>query len=439
MADLPARPDLAQLRRQAKELLAAAHAGDATALARLEAVSGRPTLAAAQLALAREHGFASWSQLKDEVEARLAALLSESAMRRFNEPRPEVRARLETAADARALLAAGAPVNGRSGERETPLITAASYGDAEVARVLIEAGADLEAKSAANAGGIPEETALAHAAVFGMTSVLDLLVAAGARVHSLEEAAAAGDITGWLGPDSSLQAKIRALGFAADHQRLPVIDRLIEADTPVDAFDEVWNRQALRIAAQNGRPASVRRLLDHGADPNLRDEDGLTALDWCSPARRYLDGPGHAEVEAILRPLTTSPPGRDRQESRRQSLLRAAFTALAAGDTEPLRALLEPQAQWIGIPQGETAADTPTCPNQTAIIDLLEHHYANGRRFQLGKLIEERDRIAAELTIHNPTWSGPVTIYRVFTFHGNTIVRLNDCIDESYALQILKA
>jgi hypothetical protein len=83
-----------------------------------------------------------------------------------------------------------------------------------------------------------------------------------------------------------------------------VIDRLIAAGTPVDAFDEVWGRQALRVAAQNGRPASVRRLLEHGADPNLRDKDDLAALDWCRPGRRYLDGPGHAEVEATLTPIT---------------------------------------------------------------------------------------------------------------------------------------
>jgi ankyrin repeat protein len=66
-----------------------------------------------------------------------------------------------------ALLAAGAPVDGPPGDRETPLITAASYGDAEVARVLIEAGADLEATAAPNAGGVPGGTALEHAAVFG--------------------------------------------------------------------------------------------------------------------------------------------------------------------------------------------------------------------------------------------------------------------------------
>jgi predicted ArsR family transcriptional regulator len=40
----------------------------------------------------------------------------------------------------------------------------------------------------------------------------------------------------------------------------------------------LWGRQALRIAAQNGRPASVRRLLEHGADANLPEKEGRTAL-----------------------------------------------------------------------------------------------------------------------------------------------------------------
>jgi ankyrin repeat protein len=65
------------------------------------------------------------------------------------------------------LIAAGAPVEGYPDDKETPLITAASYGDAEVAKVLIEAGADLEARAAPDAGGVPGATALGHAAVFG--------------------------------------------------------------------------------------------------------------------------------------------------------------------------------------------------------------------------------------------------------------------------------
>jgi hypothetical protein len=70
MADLPERADLDQLRRKARELLRAAVAGEPEALARLYAVPGRPTLAAAQLAVAREHGLPSWPALRSEVESR---------------------------------------------------------------------------------------------------------------------------------------------------------------------------------------------------------------------------------------------------------------------------------------------------------------------------------------------------------------------------------
>lgn len=338
MPDLPVRTDLEQLRRQAKDLLRAAKAGDAAALARIGAVSDRLQLASSQLALAREHSFASWPRLKSEVErrevlnsrdlGRLRRLLAEQpelaqikmehwrdhecaeplgymAMLRFDHGRLGLPPDLPgTGAVAQALIDAGARVEGDPADAETPLITAASYGDAEVAKVLIDAGADLEAKAAPDAGGVPGGTALLHAAVFGMTDVLDLLVHAGARVHSLEEAAAAGDIAGWLTPDAPLQARIRALVFAADHERLPVIDQLIDAGTPVDAVDEEWGRQALRTAAEHGRPASVRRLLERGADPSLQDKEGLTALDWCQPERSYLDGPGQREVEAILRAAT---------------------------------------------------------------------------------------------------------------------------------------
>ena len=78
MADrsLPARPDLDQYKKQAKELTKAARAGDADALARLGAhrpprSEAAPRLADAQFAIAREHGFESWPKLVREIEARL--------------------------------------------------------------------------------------------------------------------------------------------------------------------------------------------------------------------------------------------------------------------------------------------------------------------------------------------------------------------------------
>ena len=70
MPELPDRPDIDQLRRQARELLRAATHGEARAIARLRTVSDRVTLSAAQLAVAREYGYRSWPALKAEVERR---------------------------------------------------------------------------------------------------------------------------------------------------------------------------------------------------------------------------------------------------------------------------------------------------------------------------------------------------------------------------------
>lgn len=67
MSALPGRPDLDQLRRHARELLRAAAANDEEALRRIRAVSQKQTLSVAQLAIAREYGFASWPRLRAEV------------------------------------------------------------------------------------------------------------------------------------------------------------------------------------------------------------------------------------------------------------------------------------------------------------------------------------------------------------------------------------
>jgi ankyrin repeat protein len=79
---LPDRPNLEQLKKQAKSLLHAAEAHDAAALQRFTALPAfnkatvddlrTVTLALhdAQSVIAREHGFASWNALREEVEAR---------------------------------------------------------------------------------------------------------------------------------------------------------------------------------------------------------------------------------------------------------------------------------------------------------------------------------------------------------------------------------
>src|SRR5580692_3153257 len=80
MADLPARPSLDHLRREARDLLRAAQAGDTVAADRIRAVSATQTLASTQLAVAREYGFASWARLKAAVEARTTDLARQADM-----------------------------------------------------------------------------------------------------------------------------------------------------------------------------------------------------------------------------------------------------------------------------------------------------------------------------------------------------------------------
>lgn len=125
----------------------------------------------------------------------------------------------------------------------------------------------------------------------------------------------------------------------------------------------------------------------------------------------------------------------------RQELVLRAFAALDSGDTGPFKELLAPDAKWVAIPQGLDVAETPTCASGAAIIDRLNRLHRNGRRFQVGRLLEAGDRVAVEVTALSPEWADPVTLFRVFAFGpgGDAVVRMNDCIDESYALQVLVA
>jgi hypothetical protein len=72
----------------------------------------------------------------------------------------------------------------------------------------------------------------------------------------------------------------------------------------------------LHWAAACGQTACTELLLKAGADPNIRNKAGKSALDLCVQTRPHEQGPcmpepeeqikGKAEVAAILKPLTTA-------------------------------------------------------------------------------------------------------------------------------------
>jgi ankyrin repeat protein len=70
---LPERPNLEQLKKQAKSLLRAARDQDSLALERFRVLPALPSSLAlhdAQSVIAREHGFKSWNELREHVEER---------------------------------------------------------------------------------------------------------------------------------------------------------------------------------------------------------------------------------------------------------------------------------------------------------------------------------------------------------------------------------
>jgi uncharacterized protein len=157
---------------------------------------------------------------------------------------------------ARVLLEAGADKDDEA-KNGSPLICAASHGDADVIHELIEAGADVELTDN------PPETALRLAAAYGYPEVVDLLVAAGARPRSIIEAAGIGDLSAYDLNDVSDFDRACALRAASVNERLEVIDQLLAAGTPIEA--EVDGHPAIHWAQEQGRSKAVAHLKKRGA------------------------------------------------------------------------------------------------------------------------------------------------------------------------------
>lgn len=85
----------------------------------------------------------------------------------------------------RALLDAGAMVNGRTSDGSTPLHSAADQGTADMVEALIDAGAEINARSAA--GLTPLQLAVRRNWVPGCDQVISVLIEAGADLDGQSE------------------------------------------------------------------------------------------------------------------------------------------------------------------------------------------------------------------------------------------------------------
>ncbi|HEY7306909.1 MAG TPA: ankyrin repeat domain-containing protein [Bryobacteraceae bacterium] len=235
--ELPAKPNLEYLKKQAKDLLRNFHQHDAAAVERLRSLAPGaaedPKLADAQYATAREYGFATWQRLKEHVEslalarqpaeALSAAVCASDANRvaQILESHPAVKAQINQ------------PMADYGGGMQA-LLAAVQRSDRKTIDVLLQAGADIHARSWSWAGGIGvlDECAPAMAAfLMERGAVLDAHAAA--RLGMLEQ------LRGLVAADPAV---VRARGFNGQTplhcaSAVEIARYLLEQGAEIDARD----------------------------------------------------------------------------------------------------------------------------------------------------------------------------------------------------------
>ena len=317
---LPERPDLDQVRRQAKELRDAARNGEAAARERFarhhpSVQASETSLAAAQLVIARELGFSSWPTLKAAVDAAAAApggrahqLVAASIEGRLQ----EAAALLQTdpALGGRSLLAAVVlgdadsvrpprrERRGGGGRRRRAGLAARSLrcyspwhqiqpvraaGLAAVVRLLLDAGASPNTNNGAFRDGY--RSALKGAVELNNPDVVQVLLDSGANPDDgrcIEQAADRRDprCLDLLLARGARVSGTWALGAAVYADDAKAVSLLIEALRTArgEVAGEATNGLA-DAAAANASSEVVAALLAGGADPDVHDSDaGRSAL-----------------------------------------------------------------------------------------------------------------------------------------------------------------
>lgn len=295
---LPPRPNLEQLKKQAKALLKGHKASSPLALRDIqehhprlrekpepEIQNSEFTLSDAQLVIASEYGFPSWSKLKAHVLSHQAGATSEVAINALlnaaqNGDLPQVTGLLDRHPDI---------LNERGGPGTRTALHFAAMNEHEmVVRFLVERGADPNIRCEGDWA-----TPLHFAAEKQHFPIIRLLIEHGADpigegdYHELE-------VIGWATSFGYVHARKELVDYltanGAEHNifsavsmgELEVIRKLVaQSRVNLEKRMDLTNkrRRPLHLAVVKKQPKSLATLLDLGANTEALDEAGFTALD----------------------------------------------------------------------------------------------------------------------------------------------------------------
>jgi ankyrin repeat protein len=233
-----------------------------------------------------------------------------------------------------ALLKAGANANSADGTGSTPLMMAANSGSLDAIQVLLADGAQVNGKdlahgqtalmfaAAANRGGaihvLMEHGADAEITTIiadpGCGSLFAKSMGCGGGGDSVDEpdadkpagggkASKGGQAGRRRGP--TVIGGMTALLFASRDGRADAVHALVEAGANIDNAGAGEKMTPLVMAIVNGHYDLAAYLLDHGANPNLANIEGLTALyatldmQWAPYAYRPQPMAGNGEISYL--------------------------------------------------------------------------------------------------------------------------------------------
>ena len=240
-----------------------------------------------------------------------------------------------------ALLAASAtPVLPRAAA-DAPVADAAMRRDGAKVRLLLKQGADV---NAAQGDGM---TALHWAASHGDADEARMLISAGARLDAVTR-----------------NGNYTPLHLAAKGGNVPVVRALLDAGASASAKTSSGGALPLHLAAAQGNPDVVAALLDKGAVVDAREGAwGQTPLMWAAAynrldALRMLIKRG-ADVSAVSK--VEDVPARERADRAAAALRNRRVAALKAAEQPPRPAGARPDSGRAGAPNAgrDSAAAAP--------------------------------------------------------------------------------
>lgn len=424
---LPERPHLDHYRKQAKALLRALRDHDASAVRRWRdhhpAPDLSPQLAGAQLVIAREHGFDSWPRLRSAVElqrltreeraARLVSAACSSQLRhaltlleadaslaRHNLATACVCGEVQVVAD-RLDRDPGALQERLTDAGQTPLLLAChsrflrwggtrAAGVEAVIHLLLDGGADPN-----HVFFQVDEPRAPQSALYGVAGIANhpgltrRLLEAGADVNDTSPEPDPTDplVVPW-GPESLYHASEfpdpACLKLLLDARPYPLcvsycLGRALDFDYPEHVrlylaagadpnFRVPWqgSRTHLMKAVMEGRsPETIAALLDAGANPGARDDDGVAILQFAvrRGSEQVVDLLERAGADASV--VTDA----DRDAGRTDPWLLS--DAAARNDIRTLRRMLDAGADPNALHEGLSALHRACWTGQAEAVTLL--------------------------------------------------------------------